>query len=73
MIGEDGGIAEGLGQEGLTHASGLNLQAVFVPGEKFQGDCGGPVEVLKAAGLLEASIMHPQFSAPVSPADDLVG
>jgi hypothetical protein len=30
-----------------------------------QGNGGGPVEVLQAAGLLEAGIVQPQFDAPV--------
>ena len=69
----DGGIAQGLGQEELTRTSGPNQQHAFVPGEKFRGDCGGLVEVLKAASLLGAGIMHPRFRAPVNPVVDLVG
>ena len=37
-----------------------------------QGDGGGPVEVLHAAGLLEAGALKPQFHAAVGAAIDLV-
>ena len=40
--------------------------------EAVEGDGGRPVEVLEAAGLLEAGAPQPQFGAPVSPAIDLV-
>ena len=37
-----------------------------------QGDGGGPVEVLKAAGLLETGALQAHLDAPVGPSVDLV-
>ena len=43
--------------------------AVAIQQAAVQGDGGRPVEVLQAAGLLEAGALKPQFNAPVgSPA-----
>ena len=83
VTGADGGIAQGLGQEGLAHTGGTHQQDVLVPGEELhgedgvqepsvQGDGRGPVEVLQAAGLLEASGAQPEFQAAVGAAIDLV-
>ncbi len=80
----DGSVAQGLGQEGLAHTGGAHQQDVLVPGEEFQGedgvqkspvqgDGGGPVEVLQAAGLLESGVAQAQFQAAVGAAVDLVG
>ena len=65
MSGADGGVAQGLGQEGLADAGGTHQQDVLVPGQELQGEDGvqqpsvhgdgrGPVEVLQSAGLLES-------------------
>ena len=79
VTGADGGIAQGLGQEGLADTGGTHQQEVLVPGEEPQGEGGiqepsvqgagsGPVEVLQPAGLLEASGAQPQFQAAVGAA-----
>ena len=83
VAGPDGSVAQGLGQEGLAHASRSHQQHVLVPGQELQGegdiqepavegDGGGPVEVLQAAGLLEAGVVQSQFQAAVRAAIDLV-
>ena len=46
--------------------------AVAIQQAAFQGDGGRPVEVLQAAGLLEAGALKPQFNAPVGAVIDLV-
>ena len=77
MTGADGGVAQGLGQEGLADAGGAHQQDVFVFGQEFrgedsiqkpavQGNGGGPVEVLQAAGLLKDS----KHGFPCKVADD---
>ena len=83
VAGPDGGVAQGLGQEGLANAGGAHQQHVLMPGEELQGEDGvqktavqgnggGPVEVFQAAGLLEAGSALPQFQAAVGAAVDLV-
>ena len=83
VTGAYGGIAHGLGQEGLAHTGGTHQQDVLVPVQELHGEDGvqepsvqgngrGPVEVLQAAGLLEAGGAPPQFQAAVGAAVDLV-
>ena len=40
VTGADGGIAQGLGQEGLAHTGGTHQQDMLVPGEELQGEGG---------------------------------
>ena len=83
MTGADGREAQGLGQEGLADTGGTHQEDVFVPGQELQGEDGiqqspvqgnggGPVEVLQAAGFLEAGVVEAQFDAPVLPPADLI-
>ena len=78
-----GGEAQGLGHEALAPSGGSHQQYVLVLVQELQGedgvqepavegDVGRPVEVLQAAGLLEAGALKPQFNAPVGAAIDLV-
>ena len=76
-------VHSGLGQEGLADTGGTHQEDVFVPGQELQGEDGiqqspvqgnggGPVEVLQAAGFLEAGVVEAQFDAPVLPPADLI-
>ena len=40
VTGADGGIAQGLGHEGLAHTGGTHQQDVLVPGEELHGEDG---------------------------------
>ena len=83
VSGADGGVAQGLGQEALPDTRRPHQENMFVLVQELQGedsvqepavqgDGGGPVEVLQAAGLLEAGALKPQFHAAVGAAIDLV-
>ena len=74
-----GGEAQGRGHEALAHSGGSHQQYVLVFVQELQGEDGvqepavegdgrRPVEVLQAAGLLEAGALKPQFNAPVGAA-----
>ena len=70
------GVAEGLGQKGLTHADRADKEDVLVTVKEVQGEdsieqtavhgyLGRPVKVLQAADLLESRRMEMDFQVAV--------